>query len=740
MTPKPPLAPFPPQQNNVKRKPVKLNLPYEPPKQLPTPPPAGIEWDGKFRNVAHPLHTRGGQIQPPLIEEDENEMDVFYVSASERHRRAIMLEASATSDEERVGVWLDYVIKECELRTERYPRAVRKMKPSLTAKLLTAFSEAKTQNPSPISPIMEGMEGMDEDVEMTNNSQEVRRRRPETQWWGQYLGNNPVDNNPTNAAALEARIRDEESSRGRTSSRWWEASAEGGSVVSDHFAVRSDGMGDDEFGIARSSHRYSRTARASLREIAEHVTLPRNAPNVPIESQAYPPDRKTMSVSRSRSRPAHSRTRNPARPIKTNLDIAPLLTLLPPYPRVYPAVSNSHPQLAVFRNLVRTLNDLTSITATKRDFNAASSSRKEASTMESLQRRSQHSEYIQSLYAPSQTGGNKAEKRLSFDQLESLNTEFQAREDAFAEEWLKEEFDRFESQVVNVVHRELQERISAASAAYNDLSANIIGNADTPRGGQEEGDELPELLEQLTCLKWIFDVREQLHRELFDLLSERHRRYKQVKTTPFFTARQADKIQQAEEFFAQTESQRRLTADQESLSRYEGFLDLVESNVIKGVEKQISAFWEIAPLIMECFEKIPQDLTNVHPIVPPEEAHENPAYLREPLRYLHAKIQMAEKSIYQFVEAQTNLLCLLHEVKSLSVAAGWKVKISGSGSSGAEKMKKLEASKEREEAVLTEDLKEKVKMLESEWMESLGSVFEEIKERVGRRTESVPME
>ena len=47
---------------------------------------------------------------------------------------------------------------------------------------------------------------------------------------------------------------------------------------------------------------------------------------------------------------------------------------------------------------------------------------------------------------------------------------------------------------------------------------------------------------------------------------------------------------------------------------------------------------------------------------------------------------------------------------------------------------------QREEAVLTEDLKEKVKMLESEWMESLGSVFEEIKERVGRRTESVPME
>ncbi|RPA94744.1 hypothetical protein L873DRAFT_1846478 [Choiromyces venosus 120613-1] len=737
-TPKPSFSaaaspPFSPDNNRVRRKPIHITSPpvnnYEPPKQLPTPPP-GVERDSKFRPVSHLLHlpNAGGQLQPPLIEEEEEEMDAFYLSAMERHRKMIRLETTASTDEERVGLWLDYVLKECELRKERYSRVVGKMRSSLTAKLGSAFLEETQQNLTPISPVMKGMDG--EDVEMENTQES--RRRPETQWWGQYLNSNSFDNgNPTDVA-LEARIRDEESSRGRTSSRWWEASAEGGSV-SDHLAVRSDGMGDDEFGMARSGHRYARTPRASLREIAEHVTTPRSSqlPGDPVSyagSSTYPPDRKTMSMSRSRSRPAHSqsRTRAPVRPVKTSLDIAPLLTLLPPYPRVYPAVNNAHPQLAVFRNLVRTLNDLSSITAIKADFSAASSTRKETFTIESLKRRNQHSEYIQSLY--STPAGNKTQKRLSFDQLETLNTDFQNRENVLTEESLKSEFDLFQAQVVDAVHAELRERISAASAAYSDLAAEIIANVDNPLGGQEEGgDQVPELLEKLTCLKWVFDVREQLHREVFDLVSERNRRYKEVIITPFFASRLADKIREAEDFFTADENARRINADKESLSRYEGFLDLVENHVVKGVEKQISAFWEVAPLIMECFEKIPTDLTNVHPIVPPEEYHENPAYLREPLRYLHSKIEMAEKSIYQFVEGQTNLLCLLHEVKTLSVAAGWKVRLPG-----LENARIQEERREKEEAVLTEDLKEKVKMLESEWQESLGGVFEEVRGRVGR--------
>ncbi|CUS13362.1 unnamed protein product [Tuber aestivum] len=735
-TPKPSFSaaaylPLSPDKNRVRRKPIHVASPpannYEPPKQLPTPPP-GIERDSKFRPVSHLLHlpNAGGQLQPPLIEEEEQEMSAFYLSALERYRKMIRLEATASTDEERVGLWLDFVLSECGLRKERYSRAVGKMRSSLATKLGSAFSEETQQNLTPISPVMKGMDGEDVEMEDTQES----RRRPETQWWGQHLNSDSFDNGDPTGAALEARVRDEESSRGRTSSRWWEASAEGGSV-SDHLAVRSDGMGDDEFGMARSSHRYARTPRASLREIAEHVTTPRGSqfPGDPTSyagGPAYPPDRKAMSMSRSRSRPPHSqsRTRTPVRPVKTNLDIAPLLTLLPPYPRVYAAVNNAHPQLAVFRNLVRTLNDLSPITEIKADFNAASSTRKETFTIESLKRRNQHSEYIQSLY--SAASGNKAQKRLSFDRLETLNTDFQNRENALSEESLKSEFDLFRSQVVDAAHTELQERISAASAAYDDLAAEIVANADNPLGGQEEGgDQVPELLEKLTCLKWVFDVREQLHREVFDLLSERNRRYKEVVVTPFFASRLADKIREAEDFFTADENARRLRADKESLSRYEGFLDLVENHVIKGVEKQISAFWEVAPLIMECFEKIPTDLTNVHPIVPPEEYHENPAYLREPLRYLHSKIEMAEKSIYQFVEGQTNLLCLLHEVKTLNVAAGWKVRLPG-----PENAKVQEERREKEEAVLTEDLKEKVKMLESEWRESLGNLFEEVRGRV----------
>lgn len=724
-------TPFSAGDRMIRRKPVKFVTPSpvteEPPKQLPTPPPAE---HARSRPVSHLLHLpnmapANAKLQAPLLK-DEETIDAFYVSALERHRKLIRSEASTGSDEKRVKMWVDFVVRECQLREERYPGAVKKMKVGIMAQLGKAFSAPgrPTQELSPISP--RGMDG--EDVEMGNSEEANRKNRPDSQWWGQYVNNSTFDNS-NSPAALEARVRDEESSRGRTSSRWWEASIEGGSRAdSDHFAVRSDGMGDEELGYGRN--RYSRAPRASLREIAEHATSSRN-PGDYMGSSAYPPDRK---YSRSRSRPAASRTRTPARPVKTSLDIAPLLTLLPSFPPEYPAVNNAHPQLAVFRNLVRTLNDLSVVHEVKSGFNAASTARKEALAIEALKRRNQHSEYIQQLYATTgNNSGNGPSKRFSFGQLESLNSDFQAREDSLSEESLKTELDLFQSDVVDVTHSELQERITAASAAYSDLVKAIKFSADAPRGGQEEGHEVPELLEKLTCLKWLFDVREQLHREVFDLLAERNRRYKEVVITPFFVSRQADKIREAEDFFMRDEMARRQAADKESHARYGGFLDIVESNVVKGVEKQISAFWEVAPLINECFEKIPVDLTNVHPIVPPEEFHENPAYLREPLRYLQAKILQAEKSVYQFVEGQTNLLCLLHEIKTLNVAASWKVRCSND-------QRKQDEGRNREEQALTEDLKEKVKMLESEWQESLGSICEEIKDRVERMVgpEAVP--
>lgn len=727
-------TPFSVGDRMIRRKPVKFVTPSpvteEPPKQLPTPPPAE---HARARPVSHLLHLpnmapANAKLQPPLLK-DEEAIDAFYISALERHRKLIRSEASAGSDEKRVKMWVDFVVRECQLREERYPVAVKKMKVGIMGQLGKAFSAPgrPTQELSPISPVLRGMDG--EDVEMGNSEEANRKNRPDSQWWGQYANNSTFDNN-NSPAALEARIRDEESSRGRTSSRWWEASIEGGSRAdSDHFAVRSDGMGDEELGYGRN--RYSRAPRASLREIAEHATSSRN-PGDYMGSSAYPPDRK---YSRSRSRPAASRTRStPARPVKTSLDIAPLLTLLPSFPPEYPAVNNAHPQLAVFRNLVRTLNDLSAVNEVKSGFNAASTARKEALAIEALKRRNQHSEYIQQLYATTgNSSGNGPSKRFSFGQLESLNSDFQAREDLLSEESLKTEFDLFQSDVVDVTHSELQERTTAASAAYSDLVKAIKFSADAPRGGQEEGHEVPELLEKLTCLKWLFDVREQLHREMFDLLAERNRRYKEVVITPFFVSRQADKIREADDFFMRDEMTRRLAADKESHVRYGGFLDIVESNVVKGVEKQISAFWEVAPLINECFEKIPVDLTNVHPIVPPEEFHENPAYLREPLRYLQAKILQAEKSVYQFVEGQTNLLCLLHEIKTLNVAASWKVRCPND-------QRKQDEGRGREEQMLTEDLKEKVKMLESEWQESLGSICEEIKDRVERMVgpEAVP--
>lgn len=619
--------------------------------------------------------------------------------AKRRYREMLAAEDAALMEPDKLRIFLAFLTKECKTRMDMYPDTVNTPDHQKLARITAILTDApeSIHSLTPVSPVnIADLE--DDDMDMDSPPSRPRR---ETNWWGQ------------NNTSLDRRIMDEESSRGRTSSRWWETSH---GSVSESMAYRSDGLPDDDMslGYGRRSKRYPKAPRASLREIAECMNTPRNSvqggPNASnpasyMGSAAYPPDRKTQS--RSRSRPAHSRSRAASRrrPIKTNLDIAPLLTLLPPFPKEFPAVNNAHPSLEIFRNLVRTLNQLDSLKTLHDTFTQWQEQHKETYNSAALKRRNAQVERIQSLYATSR-------RTVDYNAVEKLNLAFEASELQHRTQFLQKEFDHFSSTVVDNAHRDLHERITAATAAYNDLSALIesptsstpANNASSNSGNNDsnETDEPAELHEKLTALKWLFDVREQLHKHIYELLTQRNNMYKTLVTTPLQDTRAA------EDFFRRDSEKRAAEHEKGRNTRHSQFVAFVETQVTRGVESARSQYWDIAPLVQESLSKIPENLVNVIPIVPPEEAHQYPELVQAPMLYLQRKLKLARDAMYGIVEQQTELLCLLHDVKSRG---------------------------EVEEERLTRDLKEKVGMVEDEWREGLGVLFDAVRRRVDAEVE-----
>ncbi|TGZ81604.1 hypothetical protein EX30DRAFT_250161 [Ascodesmis nigricans] len=647
--------------------------------QLPTPPPQQLSPtmspDGMSDHVFSPAPGPG----PSKGKEPVEIAQGFLETSKRRYREALAAEDVAITEEDKLRLFLAFLTKECQTRLDLYTDTVNTAEHRKLAKITAILTGAPNSEHSltPVSPVNIG------DIDDEDMGSPRSRQKRETNWWSQ------------NSTSLEQRIRDEESSRGRTSSRWWETSH---GSVSESMAYRSDGMPDDDMslGFGRRSKKRSKKPRASLREIAETMNTPRNPAQGPnpsnpasyMGSAAYPPDRKTQS--RSRSRPAHSRTRAASkRPVKLNLDIAPLLTLLPPYPKDYPAVNNSHPSLEIFRNLVRTLNQLDSLKTLHETFTQWQQQHNAQFQSSATKRRNQQAERIQSVYASSR-------RTIDYAAIEKLNIAFESSELQHRTQHLQQEFDHFSATVVDPAHRDLHDRITAATAAYNDLSAIIDSPAPTSSDPDSDPGP-PELHEQLTALKWLFEVREQLHTHIFDLLSQRNTMYKTLVITPLPDPRAA------EAFFAKDSSTRSTEHHNARNQRHAQFTAFVETQVTKGVEIARSAYWDIAPLVQESLLKIPEQLGNVVPIVPPEEGHQNPELLKDPMLYLQRKLGLARDAMYRSVEAQTELLCLLHEVKSRG---------------------------EVEEERLDRDLKEKVGMVEEEWKEGLGVVFEAVRRRV----------
>ena len=422
-------------------------------------------------------------------------------------------------------------------------------------------------------------------------------------------------------------------------------------------------------------------------------------------------------------------TPSPAPGARKHLDVSRLVTLPPPYPRHHPAVNNNHPELTATRNSVRILSDLAEIAKIKEKFEVDSVKRREEFEKAASERR-------KALRANLQQEINSG--NIGYADAGAIETDAQTSENDKKKELEKGEYEQFQNQVIMPLNDLLTSRIDRATQLYDDLAKTLFANGqndvDMP---QEEGDDRPELLEKLTLMKWIFEARETLHRAIYDILSDRNNRFRDVVVTPYRLSGNTEKLKSAEAFFNEDASKRELAYANEVLDRARDFRTVVDSAVQRGVALQLSAFWDIAPPLADLLETIPSNLEGFNIQIPPSELDENPAYHEHPMQYLLTLLDHTHKSTYQFIEAHTNLLCLLHEVKEAVVHAKARVlavrpeDFDGTPIPAEDRAERARIMREAEERRLTEDLKEKVRVVQDQWRNALDESIGNVKERIG---------
>ncbi|KAJ9132144.1 lifeguard 2 protein [Pleurostoma richardsiae] len=507
---------------------------------------------------------------------------------------------------------------------------------------------------------------------------------------------------------------DEGSSRGRTSSRWWEAESIGASSTRLERTKRESKY----MGVPKE-------AREALQWMEDPETVP--PPSNPSSSSEYPPEKtgwheqtEQVVTPQALHNSLTGGFSSPNTPNPSHLDVSRLVTLPPPYPRHHPAVNNNHPELTAIRTTVRTISDLSEVDATKQRFLRESRAmREEASEAAKTRKQSLRVNLQQEIAA-----GN-----MTYAEAAAIEADSNEAEKGKVKELEKKDHDRFQAAVVEPLNALLTTRIDRATALFNELQGRLFVETrqPSPNMPQEEGDEQPELLEKLTLLKWIFEAREMLHRAIYDLLSDRNDRFREMIVTSYRLVGNEEKVAEAASFFAGDAAKRASDYAEAVLRRTQEFRDVVEENVSRGVEVQLSAFWDIAPPLKRLLDEIPADLAGFRTQIPAAELVENPSYHAHPLQYLFSLLLHSEKSAYQFIESQTNLLCLLHEVKEAVAAARARVMMER----GDMDVDEVEAARTEEGQLLTDDLKEKVRVVQDQWRSALGETIVGVKERVG---------
>ncbi|OTA94181.1 hypothetical protein M434DRAFT_394934 [Hypoxylon sp. CO27-5] len=731
-TPTPPFSPHP-------QKSYPVSEPSHPiaPKALPTPPPQSRSASNSsqvrpeihslmnslssLNSVAYPTTKQAVIDQTP---------EQFCRGSIERFQVFANQEAIAKSDAERVKLFTDFIVNESRLRRERYASAIGAMGSEIFDLTRDLFRPMKARRDSTNSQSAgEWTPQMSETRSQRNSMTSVFREQVQSNSApaSANLPTSPMNGTPGNAnwnsqympslspilSMSVSEHPDESSSRGRPASRWWETESGGEPNRIERSKRESKYMG------------VPKEAREALQW--EDSTDSHAGPSEHYSENEYPPEKVGWHESKQATTPQPFRnsllsvaSSAPNTPCPSHLDISRLVTLPPPYPRHHPAVNNNHPELSSTRTLVRALSDLREVQATKDRFKQESQrARDEAAQAATQRQKSLRANLHQEISA-----GN-----MSYAEAAAIEADTQASENAKAKELEKQEFDRFQNAVVMPLNELLTSRIVQATSLFDELRSRLFveTQAPNPNMPQEEGDEQPELLEKLTLLKWIFEAREILHREIYDLLSDRNDQYKEMVITPYRLSGNEEKLRTAEAFFVDDANKRRAAFANEVLQRTREFRDVVEENVVRGVDMQLNAFWDLAPPLKRLLDKIPLSLDqNFRIQIPAAEFEENPSYHTHPLQYLFSLLLHAEKSTYQFIESQTNLLCLLHEVKEAVTSARAKV-----GEAEGRDPRVVEEERGAEQTRLTDDLKEKVRVVQDQWEGALGEAMRGVKERVG---------
>lgn len=716
-----------------------------PPKALPTPPLHGSQdsrppsrltsaSSGQSRPVSHLLHipndpspssTPLSPRRPPSSTYSISQSDPqFMQEAIQRHQAFIEKEAAATTENEALKLFNEFIISESSLRRERYARVWTAGSIDINNVRERLF-ESRPKTPSRNNSIGEPMTASPVQQSSRESSIERTQSRPETAWWNNYR---PC----LSPIASMSMSNDEMSSRGRPPSRWWESHTGSESEGAERRGVHRSKREAKYMGLPRELREAMQWEQGQnlgqlTEESNEHAQFEQQnaAQNAAYGPNEYPPEKvgwHEPAPNSARSQPDGMVAAKEAR----KLDISRLVTLPPSYPRHYPAVNNNHPDLVSYRTIVRSVSDISEVQATKARHQAGVENQQRENQEKIAEGRRQFRSNIQRQIE---------EGSISFAEAAEAEAALGVEETRREKDRVQAEFDSYKEVVVAPLNGILTERINKTTSSIDELRGKLFDAAqhETPNQTQEEGDEEPELLEKLTQLKWLFEAREQLHREVYDLLSERNEKYRAIVTLPYKQAKNEEKVRETDAFFEKDARDRRVAFEAETLQRYEGFLDVIEENVVRGVEVQLSAFWDIAPSILTILLKAPDDLRSFNVRIPPEELNENPSYHRSPLQYLYSLLSHADKSTYQFIESQINLLCLLHEVKSGVVTASYKlmeVDRIRSGELEEAVVREVLESKTGEERVLTSDLKDKVATVEGQWAEALGSQLEAVKGRV----------
>lgn len=674
-------------------------------------------------------------------------LDGFYLQAIERHKKFVEQEATAATDEERLELFANFMVHESRVRRDRYPAAYNAMAGDivdLTRDMWRSYS-GRNKRPTP-SHSMSSQEQPPPSWASDGQPNSAHGNGPSSaSSFGEFTpitdsGSIPDTNDRQWGEAFKpslspipsmnvSSVRDDDSSRGRTASRWWEGDQSGSGSVghpdriektsreTKYMGIRPGDLREGNGPSPQSSKYTGSTPGASANSLAY-------GPN------EYPPEKvgwhDDVEFETPQATPSYPKERNVSTPGMQQLDVSRLITLPPPYPRHHPALSNSHPLLADLRNEHRTLSDLSKIREIKDAYIDQDYGIQRDQQAAAKERRSALRASIQEKIAEGTISfAEAAQAEMDFDQEEAERGKANARSN----------FDIFEASMSHPLNGLLTERLQKANDCISQLRTELESRNEIsdPNQAQEEGDEQPERLEKLTLLKWLFECREQLHKEMFDLHAERSAKYSEVILTPYRIAKLQAKIDEATSFFSKDSQQRQASYAKDALRRYEELQAIVDANVSRGVEDQLSAFWDIAPGLLAVIQAVPAHVGALELRIPEREYAENPAYHDWPLQYLCSLLAHAQRSAHQFIESQVNLLCLLHEVRTATMAAALRRREIERVAAGAdEEAVRAEMARERAEMerLLTGDLKEKVGEVERQWREALGGDLEDCRERV----------